>query len=74
MARSYTIQIAEFQRAAILKALESLDPSLLPEIQESEAVLAAESPQQELIYLINMFRELPASESEDPGALHGFCL
>lgn len=59
--QQYTIIIDEAQRAAITKALELAYP-------------AKPGMDEDLLYLLYNFQDLPKEEADDPGTHHGFCL
>lgn len=63
----YTIRINEEQRKLISLALIHAIAGRHPmDVVDNEA--------EELASLHAMFVDLPESEGEDPGAIHGFCL
>jgi len=63
-ASSYTIQMGEAQRAALLALIQEL-PMSHP---------ARSDPEHELFFWEDMLKDLPENEREQPKTLHGFCL
>ena len=59
--QSYNIDLDEKQRLHIIEALEKANLPIDPENDS-------------LIYLLDMLRELPKIEEENPGIIHGFAL
>lgn len=66
--QTYNIIIDELQRKAIVEALEKNPPFVTKEEAESDVNKFG------LLYLLDMFRDLPKEEKEAPKVTHGFCL
>jgi len=67
---TYTLEIAESQRLALIELLKTEMGRALCE----SASLDGQSDDPALVYWDTMLAELPAIESEFPGIVHGFCL
>jgi len=73
---AYKIQINEWQRHVIELALQGLDDSTLPPVDDSDhwGLFGSDTPSEEFMMLLKMVTELKAEENLHPGATHGFCL
>lgn len=59
--QSYNIDLDEKQRLHIIEALEKANLPIDPENDS-------------LVYLLEMLKDLPNVEKENPGVIHGFAL
>lgn len=71
MSTSYHIQLAEYQRQIIERALEHLPFEAIADIPLPSF---EDGPAEVILNLKQMTAELPEVEAANPGTLHGFAL